>query len=52
MQNHLPKQNIVVLLRQVNLLPDGGKNVVAIAKFESVTGAFHHLNLMDNCHKF
>ena len=52
MQNNLPKQNIVVFLRQVNLLPDGGKNVVAMAKFQSVRGAFHHLTLMDNNQKF
>ena len=52
MQNHLPKQNIVAFLRQVNLLPDSGKNVVAMAKFQSVRGAFHHVTLVDNCEKF
>ena len=52
MQNHPPKQNIVVFLRQVNLLPDGGKKFAATAKFQSLRGAFHHLNLIDNCQKF
>ena len=28
------------------------KNVAAMAKFQSVRGAFHHLTLMDNCQKF
>ena len=28
------------------------KNVVAMAKFQSVRGAFHHLTFMDNCQKF
>ena len=51
-RNHLPKQNIVPFLRQVNLLPDGEKNVAAMAKFQCVKGAFHLLTLMDNCQKF
>ena len=48
MQNHSPKWNIVVFLRQVNLRLDGGKNVAAMAKFQNAWGVFHHLTLMDN----
>ena len=36
MRNHLPKQNIVAFLRQVNLRIDGRKNVAAMAKFQRV----------------
>ena len=50
MQNHLPNQNIVIFLRQVNLLRDGGIFFFAMTK--CVRGAFHHPTLMDNCQKF
>lgn len=51
-KNHLPKLNITLFLRQVNLRLDGGKRIASMAKFQSLRGAFHHLILMDNCQDF